>query len=141
MQTFLPYPNFANSAMVLDRQRLNQQVNEARQILSAMQNGGGWRNHPAVRMWQGHEVALRFYHDVMLREWYRRGYAGERRQFSPDPASIVMPSWLGDERLHASHRAALLAKDPLHYRMFGWEEEPAVAYYWPQPTGLVPADA
>ena len=141
MQTFLPYPNFANSAAVLDRQRLNKQVLEARQILAALQNGGGWRNHPAVRMWHGHSQALRFYHDVMRREWVRRGYVSNQADLAPPPddptllalwaEAIIMPDWLGRGDLHASHRAALLAKDPRHYEQFGWEERPEVAYVWP----------
>lgn len=131
MQTFLPLPNFACSALVLDQRRLNKQVLEARQILGALRNGGGWRNHPAVRMWTGHEQALKFYHDVMLREWLRRGYRSTQEQFSPAPESIVMPPWLGRGEIHASHRAALLAKDPSHYEQFGWEEEPRLEYVWP----------
>jgi hypothetical protein len=137
MQTFLPYPNFAASAMVLDRQRLNQQCNDARQILSAIQNGGGWRNHPAVRMWRGHEPALQFYHDVMVRDWERRGYASSRRQFLPPLTAVTMPTWLGRRDIHASHRSQLLAKMPQHYGRFGWLEEPGMPYIWPQPTGLV----
>lgn len=151
MQTFLPYPNFAASAMVLDRQRLNKQVLEARQILSAIQNGGGWRNHPAVRMWRGHTNALRLYHDVMLREWVRRGYKTTQSELLPPPTddtlrqiwveSIIMPSWLGRGDFHSAHRAALLAKDPTHYSRFEWEEEPVIAYVWPLPEALAPADA
>lgn len=143
MQTFLPYPNFACSAMVLDRQRLNKQVLEARQILSAMQNGGGWRNHPAVKMWRGHTNALRFYHDVMWREWVRRGYNTTQSELLPRPTdpdlvrmwadSIIQPSWMGREDFHASHRAALLRKDPAHYGQFGWTEEPSGDYVWPEP--------
>jgi hypothetical protein len=131
LQTFLPYPNFANSAAVLDRQRLNKQVLEARQILSAIQNGGGWRNHPAVKQWRGYENALRFYHDVMLREWLRRGYKTTQSQYLPAHADIVMPPWLGGEAYHASHRSMLLAKMPVHYAQFGWEEEPGGPYIWP----------
>lgn len=133
MQTFLPYPNFACSAMVLDRQRLNKQVLEARQILGAIRNGGGWRNHPAVKMWRGHEAALMMYHDVCLREWLRRGYKSTQEQFLPAPSDVVMPSWLGRGDFHASHRAALLRKDPRHYGVFGWTEEPSGEYVWPEP--------
>lgn len=131
MQTFLPYPNFAASAMVLDRQRLNQQCNEARQLLMAISNGGGWRNHPAVRMWRGHEDALRLYHDVMVREWIRRGYVNNRQQYLPPLEAIVMPDWLGRGDFHASHRSQLLAKMPQHYTQFGWTEEPGLPYIWP----------
>jgi len=133
MQTFLPAPNFACSAMVLDRQRLGKQRLECVQILNAIRNGGGWRNHPAVRMWRGHEAALQLYHDVMVREWERRGYVNNMPQFLPPPETIVMPSWLGREDFHASHRAALLLKDPRHYAQFGWTETPANAYVWPEP--------
>jgi hypothetical protein len=131
VQTFMPYPNFACSAMVLDRARLNKQVLEARQILTAIRNGGGWKNHPAVKMWRGYEPALRFYHDVMQREWVRRGYVTTIEPFSPALSDIVMPPWVGGEAFHASHRAALLLKDPTHYGDFGWTETPANAYVWP----------
>lgn len=130
MQTFLPYPNYACSAMVLDRQRLGKQILEARQILAAIRNGGGWRSHPAVRAWRGSEPSLALYHNVCLREWLRRGYAHTENEIacgdSPAP-----PPWLGREEIHASHRAALLAKDPTHYRQFGWLETPSVDYIWP----------
>jgi len=49
-----------------------------------------------------------------------------------------MPVGFGDERLHSSHRAALLYKNPEWYGRFGWSEHPAVPdskgrlpYYWP----------
>lgn len=125
--------------MVLDRQRLGKQRLEAQQILSAIRNGGGWRNHPAVRMWRGHEQALMLYHDVVVREWERRGYVSTMRVFDPPLHEIRMPSWLGGEAFHSSHRAALLAKDPSHYSVFEWTEKPVVAYVWPLPEPLAPA--
>jgi hypothetical protein len=49
-----------------------------------------------------------------------------------------LPPWFGNERLHSSHRAALLYKNPEWYGRFGWKEKPAVPdakgrlpYYWP----------
>lgn len=44
---------------------------------------------------------------------------------------VTMPRWLGMREVHESHRAALLAKDPLHYSQFTWAEKPAVRYFWP----------
>lgn len=35
-------------------------------------------------------------------------------------AAQAMPPWLGDERVHASHQASLLRKDPAHYRGWHW---------------------
>lgn len=135
MQTFLPFPNMAYSVSVLDRARLGKQRLEARQILSAITHGGGWRNHPAVKMWRHHQSALALYHDLCIREWERRGYKNEMELISPRLDTIVLPPWLGDPEFHACHRATLLAKDPTHYSQFGWEEEPLVGYRWPEMNG------
>jgi hypothetical protein len=42
------------------------------------------------------------------------------------------PPWLGDERLHASHRSNLLRKDPEHYGQFEWTEPDDLPYWWPE---------
>lgn len=130
MQTFLPHPNFACSAMVLDARRLGKQRLEARQIVSAIRHGGGWRRHPIVIMWRDHVPALQLYGDVMIREWVRRGYVNTMEEVRPDPSTIVMPPWLGREDIHASHRSALLFKDPASYRPLGWTDEARIAYVW-----------
>jgi len=136
VQTFLPYPNFVASARVLDAKRLGKQRVEGRQIQRALQEGGGWANHPATKMWRGRVEALMMYTDACIREWGRRGYVNNMPTLldptAPYFQQIQMPSWLGDERLHASHRAALLAKDPEHYGRLGWTEDPVVDYYWPE---------
>jgi hypothetical protein len=59
VQTFLPYPDFALSAGVLDPRRLGKQRVEAIQVLRGLTVPGyGWRHHPAVKMWAGYEEAL-----------------------------------------------------------------------------------
>ena len=59
MQTFLPYPDFARSARVLDRKRLGKQRVETLQVLrAATVPGYGWYRHPATAMWAGHVPAL-----------------------------------------------------------------------------------
>lgn len=133
MQTFLPYSNFARSAAVLDRQRLGKQRVEAKQILTALTEGGGWANHPAVRMWRGFEPALAEYGWWICSEWIGRGYRDSlldwfdvRRDWVP-----ALPLWLGDEAFHASHRSNLLRKLPEHYGQFGWSEPPDLPYVWP----------
>lgn len=140
MQTFLPYPNFTASALCLDRQRLGKQRVEAQQIINSLQNGGGWANHPAVKMWSGCTEALMLYRDVCIREWCRRGYQNtmhtsfynDREEIIPAALRVSMPDWLGDERVHSSHRANLIRKDPEHYGQFGWTEEPQEGYHWPR---------
>ncbi len=58
MQTFLPEADFQDTAEHLDRKRLIKQSVENLQILKSlagMYSSGAWSNHPAVKMWRGHE--------------------------------------------------------------------------------------
>ncbi|HEX8685814.1 MAG TPA: selenide, water dikinase SelD, partial [Pyrinomonadaceae bacterium] len=57
-------------------------------------------------------------------------------------AAGLLPSWIGDEALHRSHRSNLLAKDPEFYRprfteRFGPEPDD-LPYLWPEPDDLPP---
>ena len=140
MQTFLPYSNFHQSAKALDYRRLGKQRIETKQILNAlMGKSKGWVNHPATQMWRGYETALAIYGGIICQEWIKRGYKDQQMQwfkqafFELDGGAVVeYPSWLHDERFHASHRAALLAKDFEWYSQFEWTEEPKICYYWPK---------
>jgi hypothetical protein len=132
MQTFLPYPDFERCAATLDFRRLGKQRVEAKQILNALAGQNGWSHHPAVKMWIGYEPALHVYKDCMIREWIKRGYKNNMPLTSEMFIGVELPPWLGDERVHSSHRARLLHKDPEWYGQFGWTEEPvAQGYFWP----------
>jgi len=141
MQTFLPYPNFDQSAKCLDRQRLGKQRVEVLQILKALLKiehnlPGGWHNHPAVLMWQGHEQHLIDYGRTICKEWIKRGYRdtclGKIEQYRDHfPKEFNEPSWLGDPEFHASHRSNLLRKQPDHYSKFGWTVSNNLEYKWP----------
>lgn len=142
MQTFLPLPSFSDSARVLDRLRLGKQRVEVFQILRTLRGESrGYLNHPAVRMWRGHEEALGRYGLAICREWTRRGY---RDTLAPrichlafaTPARICrMPQWILTPHLlravNRSHRSNLLRKAPEHYAVFGWKEAPDLDYVWP----------
>ena len=138
MQTFLPYSNYAESASVLDNQRLGKQRVEAKQIYLALTEAEyGWKNHPAVKMWKGSEQSLLEYGLAICKEWKDRGFQDTLYDWFSKELSInysgsisIPPSWLGNKRLHSSHRSALLAKDYEHYSQFGWTEEP-ISYWWP----------
>lgn len=132
MQTFLPYPNYYRSLECLDGRRLRNQVfREGKTLIN-----GGWPHHPASKMWRGHYHDLALYcleglrvlrmRGVAYQEWER--YYRVLREVFPDNGP---PPWLGDERLHSSHRANLLRKDPEWYGQFGWTEKPATGYWWP----------
>ena len=133
MQTFLPYPDFAESAKCLDYRRLGKQRVEAKQLLNILLNRtakSGWRNHPACLMWKGFEPALMLYFNIMRDEWIRRGYNNTMQPEAPGE-TITMPPWMGLATFHASHRSNLLRKDPIHYGKFGWTEPNNLEYYWP----------
>lgn len=101
------------------------------QILNALRNPASrWRHHPTVRMWAGFEDALAAYMNACIDEWERRGFVNRMKR-APLPASYKLPWWFGDPRFHASHRAALLRKQPAFYRRYGWREDPALPYWWP----------
>lgn len=144
MQTFLPSADFWYCASVLDRLRLGKQRVEVLQILRTLSGvSKGWFNHPAVRMWRGYECALALYGVTCCAEWVEtHGYKDTCRAkicaLVDSSSGLLMPPWLGNERLHSSHRAMLLYKDPEWYGRFGWAEQPAVPdknnklqYYWP----------
>ena len=148
VQTFLPYPDFAESAAALDPRRLGKQRVEVLQILKALATPGyGWRNHPAVLMWAGHDEALARYGLEVCRAWcalgfedtcaakilddLRRAGAGHPRSQAELAAAGALPGWLGDEALHRSHRSALVRKDPERYRARFPDEPDDLPYLWP----------
>lgn len=137
MNTFLPYPSFSESARVLDRARLGKQRIECKQILRALRGGThGWANHPAAKMWRGHERALCDYAIAICEEWIARGYKDAQLEwFKNERRSLPRtgsPPWLGALAFHASHRSNLLRKDPEWYGRFGWGEPATLNYVWPE---------
>ena len=138
MQTFLPYKNFTSTAECLDYKRLGKQRVEALQIhniVSGKRTTGGWMNHPAVMMWKGYPDALAIYHNVMIQEWVRRGYKNNMPYIHHKLLGTVeLPDWLGDIRLHSSHKANLLRKDYDFYSQYQWNEDPTMEYFWPGET-------
>jgi len=129
MQTFLPYPDFKKSLRSLDYRRLGKQRVEAYQIIRAIKYGGGWRNHPAVKMWRGSVNALKLYHNLCIDEWVSRGYRNSMPKMKIS-GRISYPSWLGRNNFHAAHRSNLLRKDQAYYNQFGWPEPPDLPYLW-----------
>lgn len=137
MQTFLPYPDFIQSAQCLDNRRLGKQRVEAKQIYLALTDPSyGWQNHPAVKMWRGSHGYLAKYGDIICTEWRQRGFKDSllpwfNQRWQPTWAELAKPTWLGNEAFHASHRSNLLRKDPVHYGQFGWTESSTLPYIWP----------
>lgn len=138
MQTFVPYgEDFRRNAQVLDRQRLGKQRVEAFQILRALRGETkGWVNHPATRMWRGHETMLNIYGQTMCQEWIERGYQDNlldrfKEMLPTEPFRLVYPEWLKSNPLIYSHRSNLVRKMPEHYGPIWHWVSPDLPYVWP----------
>ena len=139
MQTFVPYPDWWACAKVLDNKRLGKQRVETLQILNALAGRSqGWVNHPATRMWRGHERTLAVYGSVMCVEWMERGFSdtclqkiGELALQFPYRGVGDVPSWWGRADVHDSHKSRLLQKDPVWYGQFKWDVPTNLEYVWP----------
>ncbi len=164
MQTFLPYADFELTAKCLDDERLGKQRLEAIQALGIIHELAWdsvdqkyrpatvtpWATtHPAVAMWKGYSGVLFLYARTICREWRARGRHDDilprlsaTYGWLTTSGEVPCPPWMGDPRLHASHRAVLLAKEPGHYGTLGWREPPAKRdsngrwpYFWPTREG------
>ena len=137
MQTFLPYPDFRESLESLDNKRLGKQRVEAYQIISAItgrtrKDGKpykGWVNHPCSVMWRDYVNALKLYYNDCIDVWKGRGFKNTM-EYELIEGEFVLPNWLGNEKLHSSHRANLLRKDENFYSQFEWGENPEDPYLW-----------
>jgi len=140
MQTFLPTSNFAESAKYLDYRRLGKQRVEVLQLLNSFHkpNYKGWKNHPAREMWRGYENALVMYGQAICNEWLSRGYKdtcfGKITAHYNGNLNSELPSWVGREDIHLSHKSNLIRKYPEYYKPF-WPDVPDnLEYIWVKNT-------
>lgn len=113
---FIPYSDPIKIAKVLDYKRLGKQRVEARQILSIILGEAkwtAWRHHPAVLMWTPYPNQLKYYYNIMIKEWISRGYENNMVLF--DDVEKKMPWFMHCEPILLSHRATLLRKNYAHY--------------------------
>lgn len=133
MQTFLPYKDYEKTAYALDSKRLNKQILECYQILNVISNPSptaGWRNHPAVKMWRGHEFALWDYVNIMIIEANNRNIKTDKNYENlwrlRSTYGLLwgqgLPSWMSDKkavkRVTTTHKANLFKKAPELYPQF-----------------------
>lgn len=143
MQTFLPYADYRRSAESLDNKRLFKQCVEGLQIFNILLRKAGWVetptkngkpmkgfwNHPAVLMWEGHELAFAEYVLTCCQVWRERGgketisttmarmmgdIALNAKQSTAQLCN-VRPRWFGQDVFHQSHQSNLVRKLPEHY--------------------------
>jgi hypothetical protein len=98
----------------------------------------GWRNHPAVTMWRGHELELLRYQEAICNEWTSRGYKDTclektRELVAPhlEKLSEGEPSWLGDDKFHLGHKSNLKRKNEEFYSTVWPKIASDLPYEWP----------
>ena len=162
MQTFITNSTDSLGVENLDNKRLNKQLLEARQILNilvTMRNDStatpAWRNHPAVKMWRGHEWQLFRYCIRVVIAMQERGISYSKNYDAidqlikqvPDITADDIPKWMADpiqfDKIITTHRSSLYYKDPVYYAQFEGEAEfldnnrdwmlccDRCNYYWP----------
>lgn len=136
VNTFLPYSNFKKCAKILDNKRLGKQRVEAKQILNILLNETktqGWRNHVVTLMWKGHEEALKYYYNCIVKEWISRGFENNMPLYKINHKPNT-PWFVKNASLQMSHRASLVRKEPKFYKHL-FPEVPAsylkYKYIWP----------
>jgi hypothetical protein len=149
VNTFYVHANPKITARVLDDRRTAKQRLEARQIINILlvlekdpTAKPKWYNHPAVKMWIGYTFALMQYYNIMVKEWIKRGKNNTMELFDlSEIEEIVYPEWTTCEKVHYSHQARLIQKDPAFYtKVFSPPSKYLkLGYIWPSkwtPTQL-----
>lgn len=130
MMTFVISSNLIECAKSLDSKRLGKQRVEAFQILKTLRGQShGWKNHPAVRMWEGYEKALALYMNCMIDEWVHRGYKNTMKK--EETEHVEFPWWFYWKPLHDSHKASLNRKMPEFYSFEVEQIFMDHGYIWP----------
>jgi hypothetical protein len=150
MQTFLPHPNYFFSARALDSRRLNKQSVECYQIGLILWRKRGWIpveyksnglpkkgfwNHPAVRMWEGHEHSFLDYWQAIINECADRHISislltlHHRKLSSLIPPSVSTQIPFFSEDFHKSHQSNLKRKDSSYY---DFPVPSNLPYIWPK---------
>lgn len=134
MMTFIVHGNFVINAKLLDYRRLGKQRIEAKQIINIIcdSNKRAWGNHPIVLAWTDYVPALKYYANCVILEWIARGNRNTIELYDLSGyETIYIPWWSQWDRLHQSHKAMLLRKDPFYYKFVVDEEYKEYGYIWP----------
>ena len=127
MQVFIPYPSPIEVARCLDKRRLNKQIIECHQIISAASGKAtAWASHPVVKMYKNNLEWLQLYTDVL--EYYRDGREDIAIHLSKQ-ADRGRSSWM-TKALCNSHKRRLAEKDPNFYYKFFKEYGISIVNYY-----------
>lgn len=141
MNTLLPFASFSSLGL-LSNADLGVQIHEASELLACYSNWNNsyWVNAPpehkafrdTYKQWWGYEEALKDYYNFCLVLWAQRGFRSDRKKYEIDlRRSTKIPPWIGDERVHAFHRATLLKRNPGFYSRYAWKDRLDIAEIYP----------
>lgn len=128
MQVFI-IENPYYTACYLDPKRLNKQIVECKQILSAISGESkGWVNHPVTKMYRLHEAWLALYMQC-LQAFKDKNYV-RARQYSEE-ANKLRPAFHCN-LYYDNMRSRLYTKDPIWYcySSFGKHGKSEINMYW-----------
>ena len=127
MQVFITGTAF-ETAQVLDKKRLNKQIVECNQILSAIKGETkAWNNHPCTNQYRDHVEWLENYVSCLYE--YKSGNIQQAKMFSAQADIFFRPEFHTEEYFNQMKRR-LYTKDPVHYAQWsdlGTSEE---NWYW-----------
>lgn len=145
MQTFVPYPDFTESAHSLGIGELRTQADDILTILDVLHSEtGATSEDPAVLMWRGYEMHLATYgiahFEVMESRRFRYRFMDTKRshlQWHFDNATsgdfnMKPPKWVGVAKVHDSHRSALIRLNPMEYGGRFASTPPHIEVFWPR---------
>ena len=114
------------TARALSKRHLNNQINEAKIILDALNGAKAWSNHPAVLQYRGYEMWLRHY--MRCLECYVRSNM-MLSAFISNESDKIRPEWHTQEYFDQMKRR-LYTKDPGYYKQWAYLGESVENWYF-----------
>ena len=133
MQIFL-VGTAIETAMVLDKRRLNKQIIETKQILKGISGESQhWRNHPVMKMYKYHTEFLKLY--LRCLEAYRDGNISDAELISIE-AEKVRPIFTYDQVFLENMKRRLFTKDNSYYSQWAELGESQINMYYVENTWI-----
>ena len=102
------------TAMALSKRHLNNQINEAKIILDALNGAKAWSNHPCVLQYREHKTWLQCYTRCL--ECYSRGFPSSPMWYSE--YSVVYQPRFHTQEYFDQMKRRLFEKDEEHYKQW-----------------------
>lgn len=122
-----------DTAVALDKLRLNKQIIETRQILDALGGKKAWSNHPATLQYAGYKDWLKLYKGTL--EAFQKSKLEEAARYS-FYADLIRPSFHTEE-FFAQMKRRLYTKNPTHYAQWADLDTSLENWYWSPKEGKI----